>query len=402
MVVERPAIAGPVVAGLGAMMGAGLFAGLAPASALVGGWLPVALVIAAVPAVLSCCSAGDQAGVFPGPGGGYRYTREQLGRWPGRMAGALYLVSRGAAAAALAGCFGDYVDPARPALPALAVLVVVVVADACRFRLSTQLSKVLTIGVLVVLALVVAACFAIAPPPPIGIALPPGTPGLDQPGNLLTAAGVLFFAFVGFEHVTATGLPANRRRVVIPVLVVIALGTYLLVSFAVLRQLGPTRLAVSVVPLRDALDAADASALDPVVTIGALVATAVGLLLVIGGGTRTATAMADSGDLPVLGTVARVLVAGGAAVGVLVAGPAQAIELAATCALFYYAFTNASARLLGRDERVWPARTACFGLGVTVLIGMTMPPVDLAIALGVTVVAGLAGPLVALGSSRRR
>jgi APA family basic amino acid/polyamine antiporter len=112
--------------------------------------------------------------------------------------------------------------------------------------------------------------------------------------------------------------------------------------------------------------------------------------------------MSESGDLPVLGTAARVLVAAGAAVGVLVAGPVQAIELAATCALFYYAFTNASARLLAREERVWPARTACFGLGVTVLIGMTMPPVDLAIALGVTVLAGLAGPLVALGTARRR
>jgi APA family basic amino acid/polyamine antiporter len=62
--------------------------------------------------------------------------------------------------------------------------------------------------------------------------------------------------------------------------------------------------------------------------------------------------------------------------------------------LFYYAFTNASARLLSRDERFWPARTACFGLGFAVLIGMTMPPLDLALALGVALVALLVGPLV--------
>jgi APA family basic amino acid/polyamine antiporter len=99
--------------------------------------------------------------------------------------------------------------------------------------------------------------------------------------------------------------------------------------------------------------------------------------------------MADGGDLPRLPAVARVLVGGGAAIGVLVAGPAQAMALAATCALFHYAFTNASARLLARDERSWPARTACVGLGVTVVLGMTMPPVDLAIALGVVVLAGL-------------
>lgn len=392
------------------MVGAGLFAGLAPASALVGGWLPVAMVIAAVPAVLACCSTGDQAGAFPGPGGGYRYTREQLGRWPGRMAGGLYLTSRVAAAAALAGCFGAYVDPNRPALPALGLLAVVLVADAFDIRPPRGITKALTIFVLVVLALVVAACFAIAPPPPTGVVAPAGTAGLDRPGNLLPAAGLLFFAFLGFERVSAPGTGravVPRPKVVIPVLVVIALGIYLAVSFAVLRQLGPTRLAVSTVPLRDALDAADASALDPVITVAAMVATAVALLLVIGGGGRMADVMATSGDLPSTGraehsALARWLVGGGAVVGVLVAGPADAIELAATCALFYYAFTNAAARLLTREERAWPARTACFGLGVSVLLGMAMPPVDLAIALGVVVLAGAAGPLLTLVRSARR
>jgi APA family basic amino acid/polyamine antiporter len=187
-------------------------------------------------------------------------------------------------------------------------------------------------------------------------------------------------------------------RVVVPVLTVVALGTYLAVTYAVLRQLGPTRLALSTAPLRDALDAAEAATLDPVVTIGAAAACAVGLLLVIGGGRRTADAMTISGDLP----FARWLIAGGAVLGVLVADTGQALTLAATCALFYYAFTNASARLLRRDERTWPRRTACFGLGVTVLIGMTMPSVDLAIALLVTVAAGLAGPLLALAGPARR
>jgi APA family basic amino acid/polyamine antiporter len=406
MLRERHGVVDAVIAGLGAMVGAGLFAGLAPASALVGGWLPVAMVIAAVPAVLSCCSTGDQAGVFPGAGGGYRYTREQLGRWPARMAGGLYLTSRAAAAAALAGCFGAYVDPNRPALPALVLLAVVVAADALDLRLPQGITKALTIFVLVVLALLVVVCFAIAPPPPTGVVLLPGTPGLSQPSELLPAAGVLFFAFLGFERITAPGTDraaVRRPKVVIPVLVSIALVTYLAVSFAVLRQLGPTRLAVSAAPLRDALDAADGSSLDPLVTIAAVVATALALLLVIGGGRRTADVMASGGDLPTdRSGLLRWLVGGGAAVGVLIAGPADAIALAATCALFYYAFTNASARLLSREERSWPARTACFGLGVTVLIGMAMPPVDLVIALGVTVLAGAAGPLLALGRSARR
>jgi APA family basic amino acid/polyamine antiporter len=402
---DRLGVADSVVAGLGAMLGAGLFAGLAPASALVGGWVPLALAIAAVPALLSCCGTRDQPYVFPGSGGGYRYTHPQLGRWPARTADGLYLTSRAAAAAALAGCFGEYVAPARPALPALAVLALAIVADVLDIRPSRLVTRVLTIFVLIVLALVVAACFAIPPPPPTGIVPPPGTPGLDQPGELLPAAGVLFFAFIGFERATAPGTDqpsARRPMVVIPVLVLVALGTYLAVAAAVLRQLGPTRLAVSAVPLRDALDAADASLLDPVVTVAAMVATTVGLLLVVvGAGRRTAAdATATGGDLPggdhrlAHGALARVIVGGGAALGVLVAGPDEAIALAATCALFYYAFTNASARLLSGGGRSWRARTACFGLGFAVLIAMTMPAADLAIALGVALLAGVAGPLL--------
>ncbi len=195
-----------VVAGLGAMIGAGLFAGLAPASSLAGGWLLVAMVVAAVAAACCCCSTCDQSGVFPGSGSGYRYTREQLGRWPGRMAGGLYLASRAAAAAALAACFGAYVAPDRPTLAALGVLVLAVVADAVGVRPPRALTRALTVFVLVVLALVVAACFAIAPPPPTGVPLPAGTPGLDDPGELLPAAGVLFFAFLGFERVHRRGI----------------------------------------------------------------------------------------------------------------------------------------------------------------------------------------------------
>ncbi|HEX9338130.1 MAG TPA: amino acid permease [Pseudonocardiaceae bacterium] len=401
-----------VVAGLGATIGAGLFAGLAPASSLAGRWLLVAMVVAAIAAWCCCCSTCDQSGAFPGSGGGYRYTRELLGRWPGRMAGGLYLASRAAAAAALSGCFGAYVAPDRPVLPALAVLVLAVAADTAGVRLPRAVTRALTVFVLVVLGLVVAACFAIPAPPPTGVPIAAGTPGLDNPGELLPAAGVLFFAFLGFEQVTAPGADqpvasARRLRWAVPVLLAVSLATYLAVSAAVLRQLGPTRLAISATPLRDALDAADAGALDPLVTVAVMVATGIALLLVVGGGRRIADVMATVGDLPAgrprpaPGAAVRMLVGAGAALCVLFVGPAHSIGLAATCALFYYAFTNASARLLSKSERSWPARTACFGLGFSVLIGMTMPPADLLIALGVSGVALVAGPLVSRLPARR-
>lgn len=407
-----------ITAGLVAMLGAGVFAGLAPAAATAGRWLLIGTVIAALIALCSAFSIADQFRDRPTSaagyaGAGYRYTRDHLGRWPGRMAAGVYLVGRMVAAAALAGCFGDYVMPARPAVAALAVLLCAIGVELAlgrfRLRLSLVLARVAVCVVLLVLGVVVAACFAIAPPPPTGVPVPAGFPGADDVGGLLPAAGVAFFAFLGFERISApgTGRPAPLRRTLllaIPVVLVVALGTYLAVGAAVLRQLGASRLAISTAPLRDALAAADAAGLAPLVTLAAAVATSGALLIVLGGARRTIDVMVGEGDLPSSagrGLPAAALVGVGGLSAVLLLHTADAIELAATCALGYYALTNTAARLLPAADRIWPSRSACFGLGLTVLVGLTMPAVDLIVMLAAMAAGVLLGPLGTLvGRSR--
>lgn len=395
--------------GLAAMLGAGVFGGLAPAAGLAGRWLLVGIVIAVLPAFCSAVSTSEQARAFPGAGGGYRYTRDQLGRWPGRLAGGAYLMGRLAAMAAIAGCFGDYVLPGEPMPAAIGVLVFAVAADAAGLALPPAVVRLLVGFVLVVLGVVVAACFAIAPPPPTGLPRPAGLPGTDDPGELGRVAGVMFFAFLGFERVTA--LPAERRsRALLPVLLVVALGGYLAVGAGVLRQLGAARLALSPVPLRDAVAAADGAPLVPLVTAGALVALALALFMVVGGTRRTIDAMAHAGDLPGVLAVPRrsggqpvaaaICVGAAGLVGVSLLRADTAVELGATCMLGYYAFTNAAARLLRREDRAWPARTACFGLGLCVVIWLTMPPIDLTVAVGAMVLGAAVAPLGAIGRRR--
>jgi APA family basic amino acid/polyamine antiporter len=109
--------------------------------------------------------------------------------------------------------------------------------------------------------------------------------------------------------------------------------------------------------------------------------------------------MADAGDLPTSldrTAVGAIVVGLGGIVAVLLLAPVAAIELAATCALFAAAFTNAAGRLLERHERVWPARTACLGLGLSVLLVVAMPPVALAVAVLAMGVGAAVGPLVSL------
>ena len=374
-----------VVLGVGGMLGAGVFAAFGPASAIAGTYALVGVVLASLLAACSAFSTADQARAFPGDGAGYRYTSQLLGPWPGRMAGSASIAGRLAAAAAIAGTFGTYVTPSRPLLGALGALAVAVALDVVGFRLNRKLNWAVVAIVVVALALVVATCFAVPPPPIIN------APDADQPMGLLTSAGILVFAFLGFERITAPGLDepsftARRLWLAIPVSLVLVLGVYLAVGAAVFRQLGPTRLALSPAPLLDAVISADGQWIVPLVSVGAAVATVAALLGVLSGARRTVTAVAKAGDLPAaLGSDRLAGWVGGAAVAVLAATlpPSTAIGFAASAMLAYYAFTNASARILLKEDRTWPMRTACFGLGLSVLYGMTQPPLLLGAAIAV-------------------
>jgi basic amino acid/polyamine antiporter, APA family len=396
----------PVVAGLGAMLGAGVFAGLSPVAGLSGRWLLLAVVIGALPALCAACSSADAAPCYPGEGTGHRSTRDLLGRWPARLAGGPFLLGRMAGAAAIALCAGAYLYPADPVAAALVLLVVVAVADAAGLRVPAVTTRLLLAVVLVVLAVVVAACFALPAPPPTGVPVPPGTPGLDQLSGLLPAAGMAFFGYLGFERLTAPGpdgvrLSVRARRRAVPLLFGAAVLGYLAVGAAALHQLGPVRLALSPAPLRDALTTAEGGSLAPVLAVGVLVATACTLFGLLGEARRGVATMAGTGDLPrglTRPALAALPVALGGIAGVLLLSGTTALGLAAAGMLAYHACANAAARLLPRESRAFPYRTSCFGLGLCVLLLICLPPLYLAAAV---VAVGLGG-LLALPVSVRR
>jgi APA family basic amino acid/polyamine antiporter len=396
-------VAGAVVLGLGATLGAGVFVGLAPAASIAGRWFLPAMALAALAALCSAFSTADQSRAYPEAGGGYAYIRNQLGPWPGRIGASAYLLGRAGIAAALAEMFATYAFPEQRTVVALLVLAAAAVLSAAGVRFGTRLSWVIAGTVVVVLALVVVVCFGVAPPETATV-VPAGLPGTDDFSGFMGVAGLLFIAFSGFERITAPnrGEPvhsARTLRVAIPLLIGLALLTTLVVGAAAQHQLGPFRLALSPAPLRDALVAADGQWLVPAVQFGAIVAAVSTLTFVFAGMRRALGAMAETGDLPArLAAVGDArppwpldLIAGSAAaIALLLLSPTTALAVGACGTLFYYAFTNASARILLQEDRTWPMRTACVGLGLSVLLAMSAP-VD---ALLITIVAMVAGTLL--------
>jgi APA family basic amino acid/polyamine antiporter len=394
----RSAVPSALVSGLTSIVGSGVFLGLAPAASVAGRWLLPATVVAALAALCSSFSTADQSRAYPGvEGGGYGFIRTQLGPWPARLGASAHLLGRAAVAAALAGMAAAYAFPENRTLVALLVLVCAGVLSATGVRWSGPAAWLAAATVLTVLVLVVLTCFGVAPPPA------PAAPTVDEGFTaFMGVAAIMFVAFSGFERITAPlrGDPRHSGRTLkwaIPLLVGVALAVTLAVAAAVQHQLGSARLALSSAPLRDALLAADGGWLVPLVQLGAVVAALAVLVPVLGGLRRTLGALAATGDLPVRlapgadGRAPWLDVLGGAsaAVVLLLVQPSAALAIGACGTLFYYAFTNASARLLLQEDRTWSMRTACLGLGLSVLLAMNAP-VDALVTTGVAMGVGTA------------
>lgn len=384
-----------VMIGLGSMIGAGIFAALAPAARSAGSALLIGLCVAAVIAYCNATSSARLAAVYPASGGTYVYGRERLGDFWGYLAGWGFVVGKTASCAAMALTIGFYAWPGHAHAVAVASVVALTAINYVGVQKSAWLTRVIVAIVLSVLAAIVATA---AGSGSVDIA------ALDLTGTswrgVLQAAGLLFFAFAGYARIATLGEevrdPARTIPRAIPIALGIALVMYVVVALAVLITLGPSRLASSAAPLLDAVTAAGAGWMEPVVRIGAVVAATGSLLALILGVSRTTFAMARDRHLPhTLATVhpkygvpyrAEILV--GLVVSVLAATAdlRGAIGFSSFAVLVYYAVANASAWTLtpsqGRPARIIPA----VGLVGCVIVSLALPLSSVAAGTGVLAV----------------
>ncbi|MEU5148224.1 APC family permease [Streptomyces yangpuensis] len=369
-----------VVVGLGAMVGAGVFAAFAPAARAAGGALLAALAVAAVVAYCNAHSSARLAARHPASGGTYVYGRERLGPFWGFLAGWGFVIGKTASCAAMALTVGAYVWPGREHAVAVAAVVAITAASYGGVQKSARIARLIVAAVLAVLAAVVVVCLSSGTAQPE----PPGASDGTLFG-LLQGAGLLFFAFAGYARITTLGEEVRDPQRTIPRAVPLALGIALLVytavGVAVLSVLGVEALAGSSAPLADAVRAAGAPQLAPVVRVGAALAALGSLLALVLGVSRTALAMARDGHLPrALAAVHprhqvphHAELAVGAVVAVLAATAdlRGAIGFSSFGVLAYYAIANASAWTL--DSAVKGRAVAAVGLSGCVVLACALP-----------------------------
>jgi APA family basic amino acid/polyamine antiporter len=367
--------------------------------------------------VIAYCNAMSSARLaarYPTSGGTYVYGRERLGEFWGYLAGWAFVVGKTASCAAMALTVGAYAWPDQAHAVAVAAVVALTAVNYRGVQKSAWLTRAIVAVVLAVLAAVVV------------VSLGSDSADFDRldvgadawAGGVLQAAGLLFFAFAGYARIATLGEevrdPARTIPRAVPLALGIALVVYVCVAVSVLSVLGAGELGRATAPLADAVRAAGAQWLTPVVRVGAAVAAAGSLLALILGVSRTTLAMARDGHLP--GALAavhprfhvphRAELAVGAVV-VVVAATADvrgAIGFSSFGVLVYYAIANASAWTLSSESdrdtpvRVTQARattvrvTASLGLAGCLVLAFALPALSVAagaavLAVGVVVYA---------------
>jgi APA family basic amino acid/polyamine antiporter len=384
---RRLGTADAVLMGLGAMIGAGIFAAVAPAAAAAGRAVLVALVVAGGVAWLNATSVAQLARLYPESGGAYVYGRARLGPFWGFLAGWAFVSGKLASCAAMALTFGSYASPDAPLVARLLAIGAVLALTGVNVR-GVEKTAAATRGiVLLVLATLAAAVAAVFTGGGADLSRILPSAGSIAPRGTLQAAGFLFFAFAGYARIATLGEEVRDPLRTIPRAISAALGitllVYAVVIAATLAALDVRVLAGSAAPLALAVESGRWGSVAPVVRVGAAVASLGVLLSLLAGVSRTMFAMAANGDLPrwlaAVHPRTRVPHHAEVAAGLTIAASVALVDLRSAIGfssfgvLLHYAIANAAAWTLGGEERTRPRALAALGVAGSAVVALTLP-----------------------------
>ncbi|HEX2021767.1 MAG TPA: APC family permease, partial [Candidatus Thermoplasmatota archaeon] len=284
--------------GIGLILGAGVYSILGEAAGAAGSALWLAFLLGSVVALLTGLSYAELATMHPKAGAEYVYLEEAWPKasWLRAMVGWTLAAAGTAMAATVALAFAGYASlfVGAPAwILALALLAAVGVLNVVGIREAAWANVLFTLAEAAgLVALIVVG----ATRPGFGEAFL----AAPHPG-VLAGAGLVFFAFLGFEDVANLAEEARRPGRDLPRAILTAVGVssalYVLTAAASVALLDPARLAGSPSPLADAMREG-APALAGALGGVALFATANTALISVTAVSRLLFGMARGGDAP--------------------------------------------------------------------------------------------------------
>ena len=340
--------------------------------------------LAALACVFSALSYAELASSIPVSGSAYTYTYATLGEIVAWIIGWDLILEYGVSVAAVAvgwgGNFNEFLENAfgvaLPAaisaapseggifnLPAVIIVLVITWLLVIGVRESAQANFVM-----VIIKLVVLVFFIIAAATSINTDhfTPFAPAGFD---GVVTAAAIIFFAYIGFDAVSTGSEEAKNPSKDLPLAIigslVIATIFYILASLGAVGLLPADQLGASDAPLAEALDTgAGLSWAAAILAAGAVVAITSVMLVILYGQTRIFFAMCRDGLLPErladihkrYGTPAKLTIGLGVLIAILAAVVplTEIVKLVNIGTLFAFVLVNVGVIVLRRTRPEMP------------------------------------------------
>ena len=405
-------------AGIGSIVGAGVFIVFPAAVSADGGPLAIPLLIAAVVAY-ACAVAIYQISSALNEGqanyddGGTRAARVILGPTAAFVTGWIFLCSRLAASAVAALMLGTYLAPDYAVAVAVAAVALTAVLNLFGATRSDWVSRFIVAFVIAVLAFVAVVAFNSDLP-----ADNPKLATLPEPGfaGILESSALLYFAFIGYGYLASLGphvrSPARNIPLALPAAIAVVLGLYLVLGQSLLSYFGPASLAAETTPM--VVPVADLSGgVGTGVVLIAAAAAGLGALSALNAGcARIGAAMAAEGELPSVFARRRALLRGrpetpwvGVSAGavlvitLMLAFPLTTLlGVAAFTGLLYAGGTAVIAFTLRKRRWYTPRVLNVLGIAGALLLALSLPLLDISLGL----MAVVAGAVVRLTFRRGR
>jgi APA family basic amino acid/polyamine antiporter len=307
--------------GVGAIIGAGVFVMTGTAAAQYAG--PAIVVSFGIAAIACLCSGlcyAELASMFPQAAGAYSFARIALGELGGWVVGWCLLLEYLVAAAAVASGWSGYFTSACAAagltlphglssapvnLPATAIVSALSACAMWGAQTSTRANTILVITKICVIALFLVVGAVHVDPANWRPFLPPnsGDSGHFGWSGVVRGAGVVFFAYLGFDCVATASQEARRPQKDIPRAVLgsitVCTALYVLMALVMTGLTSYRNLAVSD-PVAVALHGIGNTArwLEPLVDVGILAGLTSVILVLVYAQSRVLFVMARDGLLP--------------------------------------------------------------------------------------------------------
>lgn len=297
-----------VMYGVGLILGAGIYVVIGDVAGIAGNAMWISFMISAAIATFTALSYAELSSMFPKSAAEYVYVKNAFGNNAAAfIAGWLMIfvaiVSAAAVAIGFSGYFSSLFPQFDPLLSAIALVLILSLVNFVGIRESVWMNATFTFVELAGLAIIILAALLFGSNQIDYYEMPPAV--VEMPlsaGAIVAAAGLIFFAYYGFENLANISEETKNASKVIPkaliISIIITTAIYILVALSAITLVGWEELSLSEAPLASAAEKVFGRMGVTVLSAIALFATSNTVLMMLISGSRIMFGMSKDNALP--------------------------------------------------------------------------------------------------------